>query len=128
MIVSQERRPSDVWDQIDKDKRDSRLLRRVIVVAWSVVLLMVLIFAVVVVYNVIGAWRLWLVGGVPYTFITDQLMPLLFVVGVLSLLIATLSTIGAFVRSRIATLAEIQLRLAALESILRAQPDEPRPR
>ncbi len=128
MIASQERRPSDVWDQIDKDKRDSRLLRRVIVVAWSVVLLMVLIFAVVVVYKVIGAWRIWQVGGVPYTFIIDQLMPLVFVVGVLSLLIATLSTIAAFVRSRIATLAEIQLRLAALESILRAQPDEPRPR
>lgn len=128
MTASQERRPSDVWDQIDKDKRDSRLLRRVIVVAWSVVFLMVLIFAVVVVYEVIGAWRIWLVGGVPYTFIIDQLMPLVFVVGVLSLLIATLSTIGAFVRSRVATLAEIQLRLAALESILRAQPDEPRPR
>ena len=51
------------------------------------------------------------------------LLPLVYVVGLVSLLIAVLSTIGVFIRSRTATLGEIQLRLAALESILRVQTD-----
>jgi hypothetical protein len=39
------------------------------------------------------------------------------------LVVATLSTIGIFLRMRTATLSEIQLRLAALESMLAAEPD-----
>lgn len=46
-------------------------------------------------------------------------MPLIAVVGVLSLLIATPSTVGVFLRLSTASLAGIQLRLAALEDMLR---------
>jgi hypothetical protein len=38
-------------------------------------------------------------------------------------LVATLSTIGIFLRLRTASLTEIQLRLAALEDVLGAQAD-----
>lgn len=52
-------------------------------------------------------------------------MPLVVVLGTISLLIATLSTVGIFFRLRTASLAEIQLRLAALEDVLRSKPDAP---
>jgi len=45
-------------------------------------------------------------------------MPLLIVLGFLSVLIATLSTVGVFLHLRTASLTEIQLRLAALEDLL----------
>ena len=45
-------------------------------------------------------------------------MPLIAVTGVLSVLIATVSTVGVFLRLRTASLAEIQVRLAALEQML----------
>jgi hypothetical protein len=41
--------------------------------------------------------------------------------GMLSVLIATVTTIGMFVRMRTASLHEIQLRLAALEELLAAK-------
>ena len=47
----------------------------------------------------------------------DAAMPFMVVLSVLSVLIATLTTIGIFIRSRAATL-EIQLRLAALEEMI----------
>jgi hypothetical protein len=45
-------------------------------------------------------------------------IPFLITLGVLSLLVATLSTIGIFLRLRTASLSEIQLRLAAREDLL----------
>jgi hypothetical protein len=45
------------------------------------------------------------------------------VLGVLSLLIAVLSTVGIFLRLRTASLTEIQLRLAALEQVLASRLD-----
>jgi hypothetical protein len=43
----------------------------------------------------------------------------------LSLLVAGLSTVGIFLRLRTARLAEIQLRLAALEEMLAKAPEPP---
>jgi hypothetical protein len=48
----------------------------------------------------------------------------LIVLGALAVLIATLSTIGIFLRLRTASLIEIQLRLAALEEILTRKSQE----
>ena len=45
-------------------------------------------------------------------------MPTVAVLGILSLLVATLSTVGIFLRLRTASLSEIQLRLAALEEMI----------
>jgi hypothetical protein len=113
----------DVWDQIDRDKRTDRLIRRVIVIAWGVVLLMLLIYASLVLLDVTRSWELAEMGAMASTDAILTVMPLVYAVGAISLVLATLSTIGAFLRSRTATLSEIQLRLAGLESILRAQAD-----
>jgi hypothetical protein len=113
----------DVWEQIDRDKRTDRLIRRVIVIAWSVVLLMLLIYAILVLLDVTRSWELAEMGAMASTDAILTVMPLVYAVGAISLVLATLSTIGAFLRSRTATLGEIQLRLAGLESILRAQAD-----
>lgn len=51
----------------------------------------------------------------------DAALPLVAVVGVLSLLIATLGTVGIFLRLRTASLSEIQLRLANLEDMVRGE-------
>jgi len=56
-------------------------------------------------------------------FSAASVMPLITVLGYLSLLIATLSTVDIFFRMRTASLAEIQLRLATLEDMLASQPD-----
>jgi hypothetical protein len=95
----------------------------VIVIAWGVVLLMLLIYAVLVLLDVSRAWELAEMGAMSASDVRMSVMPLVYAVGAISLVLATLSTIGAFLRSRTATLSEIQLRLAGLESILRAQAD-----
>ena len=123
MNASRESGQSDVWDQIDRDKRSNRTLRRVVIIAWTTVLLTLLVYAGLILFDVARAWQLWSRGAMSSSDVIRFLLPLVYVIGLVSLLIATLSTIGALIRSRTATLGEIQLRLAALESILRARPD-----
>jgi len=65
-----------------------------------------------------------MVGALPWATVFAAAMPLVIVLGLLSVLVATLSTIGIFLRLRAASLAEIQLRLAALEDMIAAQGDE----
>ena len=113
----------DVWEQIDRDRRTDRLIRRVIVVAWGVVLLMLLIYAILVLLDVKRALEMAEMGAMSASDVRMSVMPLVYAIGAIGLVLATLSTIGAFLRSRTATLSEIQLRLAGLESILRAQAD-----
>ena len=50
--------------------------------------------------------------------VTEAILPIVIVLMILSTLIATLSTVGIFLRLRTASLQEIQLRLAALEAML----------
>ncbi|HET8650890.1 MAG TPA: hypothetical protein VFL95_12670 [Gemmatimonadales bacterium] len=64
------------------------------------------------------AIRLHAVGVVSSGPFWAAAIPFLITLGVLSLLVATLSTIGIFLRLRTASLSEIQLRLAALENLL----------
>jgi hypothetical protein len=58
--------------------------------------------------------------------VISTLMPLVAVIGFVSLLVAVLSTVGVFLRLRTASLSEIQLRLAALEGMLlkRSAPED----
>ena len=93
-----------VWEAIENERRRDRLIRRVSITAWSITFFFVAILAVLVCMQVV-----------------DAAMPLVIVLGLLSVLVATLSTIGIFLRLRTASLTEIQLRLAALEDMLGAQ-------
>jgi len=113
------------WAAIEDEKRRDRFIRRVSVVAWTVTFVLLLVFAVAVGVQVSQMLRLVGDGGAPFTVVIWSAMPLVVVVGILSLLIATLSTVGIFLRLRTASLAEIQLRLAALEEMLASRPDTP---
>jgi hypothetical protein len=111
------------WAMIDKEKRRDRLLRRVSIAAWSVTFGVVLVFAVIIGAQVSDTMRSVEVGVAPQMAVYRAAMPLLVVLGILSVLIATLSTVGVFLRLRTASLAEIQLRLAALEDMLTSRTD-----
>ncbi len=114
-----------VWAQIEREKRIDKRLRRISIAAWTFTLLLTLAFAVV---TGLQATRVMaqFTRIAPNDFGTiltaammaRELLPLVIVLGILSTLIATLSTVGIFLRLRTASLHEIQLRLAALEAML----------
>ena len=112
-----------VWEAIENERRRDRLIRRVSVTAWSITFFFVAILAVLVCLQVAQFAKGAMVGALPWVTVFAAAMPLVIVLGLLSVLIATLSTIGIFLRLRTASLTEIQLRLAALEDMLGAQGD-----
>jgi len=108
---------------IEKEKQRDRVIRRVSKTAWAVTFIIVAAFAVVTGVSVAQMARLWAVGAISFSAVTGAAIPLLAVLGLLSVLIATLSTVGIFLRLRTASLADIQLRLVALEEMLTARGD-----
>ena len=107
------------WAMIEQDKRRDEFLRKISRVAWIVTFVIVLLFtltyAALLGYRVIffGLGRAW-----DQMELLKAALPFFASLGVVCILVATLSTIGMFTRVRTASLAEIQLRLAALEDIL----------
>ena len=117
------------WAAIEDEKRRDRFLKRVSRVAWSVTFVILVAYTIMMGMQVAQVWKLMAVGAagpgnLPFLAVIGAAMPLLIVLGLLAVLIATLSTIGMFLRMRTASLTEIQLRLAAIESIIAAQDDE----
>ncbi len=112
-----------VWAEIEDDKRMDRFVRRVAVTAWTVTFVLVAVLGVEVAVTLVHAARLVSVGMINWSAVFNLMMPFIMVLGVISLLIAVLSTVGIFLRMRTTTLGEIQLRLAALEQMLAARGD-----
>jgi hypothetical protein len=109
------------WSVIDREKRRDRFVRRLGIAAWVTTFVVLLIFAAIMVERIVLIRRQVVTGfALPQTMY-DAALPLVAVVGVLSLLIATLATVGVFLRLRTASLAEIQLRLANLEDMMRIE-------
>ncbi len=119
---------ADAWAVVEAEWRRDRTLRRVSVAAWAATFVVVAIFAVIVTMRVSRLWSLASVGALDRHSVFEAATPLILVLGVLSLLIAVLATVGIFLRLRTASLAEIRLRLSALEAILAGQGDEGRAR
>jgi uncharacterized membrane protein len=111
-------RTDQAWAWVEREKRIDRFIRRVSIAAWSVTFLIVLGFAVLTGMQVVEMVRLTAGANLPFAVVTASAMPLIIVLGFLSVLIATLSTIAIFLRLRTSSLAEIQLRLAALEEMI----------
>jgi uncharacterized BrkB/YihY/UPF0761 family membrane protein len=109
---------AEAWTLIEEEKRRDRLIKRISVIAWTVTFIVVLIIGIGVGYNVSQLLKLLPMNSASWTAVIWAAMPLIVIIGALSLLIATLSTVGVFLRLRTASLAEIQLRLAALEDML----------
>jgi hypothetical protein len=108
-------RDEQVWVQIERDKRIDRWLRRICVAAWAVTIVLTLALAAV---QGLRFAQFMSPGFFGWSILASYIFPLLIVLGVLSTLIATLATVGIFLRLRTASLHEIQLRLAALEEML----------
>jgi len=109
------------WAMIETERRRDRFIRRVCVAAWTATFVVALLFAVFIAVPVVNMIRMAQVGAVPWSAAFGAAMPFLGVLWTLTLLVAALSTVGVFLRQRTASLAEIQLRLAALEEMLAAR-------
>lgn len=114
-----------VWAQVEREKQIDRRLRRISITAWTCTLLFTLVFAVLTGLQTArvmvqftrvppGEWGTTLQTAM----MAEAVLPIVIVLMILSTLIATLSTVGIFLRLRTASLHEIQLRLAALEAML----------
>jgi hypothetical protein len=111
------------WALIENEKRRDRFIRRVNIAAWVTTLVIVLLVGVMTGISVFEMAKAQMMGAVPWMTVMASVMPLVDVLWKLSLLVATLSTVAMFFRLRTASLAEIQLRLAALEELLASKPD-----
>lgn len=107
------------WGAIEKERRRDRIVRRTSIAAWTSTFVILLVFAAIMVERIAFVRERVAVGAEMPHAVYDAALPLIAVVGVLSVLIATLSTVGIFLRLRTASLTEIQLRLAGLEDLLR---------
>jgi hypothetical protein len=114
---------ADAWALIEDEKRRDRTLRRISKVAWTATFVIVLVIAVLIGIQMSYAWKTFAGGMMAIVAVVGAALPLVIVLGILSVLIATLSTEGIFLRLRTASLGEIQLRLAAIEDMLAARPD-----
>jgi Na+/proline symporter len=113
-----------VWAAIRKEERRDRVLRNVGLIAWTATFAALLTYAWMVAAQVSQLRRLVDLGMAQPQAVFQATIPLIAATGTVTLLIAVLSTIGMFLRMRTATLKDLQLRLASLEAILTARPDE----
>jgi uncharacterized membrane protein YidH (DUF202 family) len=121
MIESQEFRGGSIQTLIDVDVKRDRLVRGVTILSWVVTFLVLIGFAVVVGQEASRALTLAHAGMVREQEVLRTLIPLFVVVGTTSLLMALVSTAALFLRQRTASLADIQLRLATLETLLASE-------
>ena len=112
-----------VWAAIENDKRRDRFIRRVATAAWGVSFALLVILGVFAGLSVSQMLRAAMVGAVPWLSVLGTALPFVVVCGVVSLLIATLSTVAVFLRLRTTTLTEIHARLAAVEQVLASRGD-----
>lgn len=118
MTASSAPNAAHVWAAIENEKRRDRFIRRVATAAWSVTFALLLILGVFAGMSVSQMVRAAMAGQLPWMSAFGTALPFVVVCGVVSLLIATLSTVGVFLRMRTTTLNEVQARLAALEHML----------
>ena len=111
----------DAWALVDREKRLDRFFRRVAIAAWSVAVLIMLIFTVLFAFQLAELMRGVTDGNLPWLVVFGSAVPFVIVVGCFSVLVATLATIAIFLRLRTASLTEIQVRLAALEEMIAAR-------
>jgi fumarate reductase subunit C len=114
---------AQVWAAIENEKRRDRFIRRVATAAWSVTFALLLVLGVFAGLSVREMVRAAMVGVLPWMSVFGAALPFVVVCGVVSLLIATLGTVGVFLRMRMTTLSEVQARLAALEQMLASRGD-----
>lgn len=112
-----------IWAMIDEERRRDDSLRRISKIAWIVTIALVVGYGVLTAVQIAQIMQSGFAGLFPFSMTLTMIRPLLMVLGGLSVLVATLTTIGTFVRTRTTSLHELQLRLATLEELLVARMD-----
>lgn len=110
-----------IWERIEEEKRFDRFIKRVSVAAWSVTFALVVILVLAEAVTVVQLIRAARAETLPWMSVLGALLPGVVILGIASILIAIVATVGMFFRQRSASLAEIQARLAALEEAVLAQ-------
>lgn len=118
MTSPQEAPSAKVWEQIERHKRFDRFIKRVSITAWTVTGVLVLALVISEAAAVAQFTKAALAGDVPWMTVLGAALPGIVTLGALSVLVATLATVAMFFRLRTSSLAEIQLRLAALEEMI----------
>ena len=113
-----ETRNDQVWDMIKKEKQRDKSLKVISWVSWGMTLVVLSIFMIFTVTEFSRTMELYRSGFVPYGHVLDTLIPMLVILGSLSLLVAILVTIGRFMRLRTTNLLEVQQRLTHLENLM----------
>lgn len=116
----------DTLAWLEAERERAKKLHTIGYAAWVVTFVVLALYAVFVgvqAFVLVSNAGHHLFSVMAFTALVRTIAPLLVVVGVTALLVAVLSTIGIFVRIRTASLAEIQLRLAALERALTREED-----
>src|SRR6185503_10533244 len=108
-----------LWQEIERERGRDALIRRICVAAWTATGIILILFAAITSVPVIEIARAAMRGDVPWATVVGMAMPFIGALWTLSLLAAALSTVAMFFRQRTASLADLQLRLSALEDILR---------
>jgi hypothetical protein len=114
---------ADTWAAIERERQRDRLVKRLCIATWSATLLLAVLFTVIVGISVAQMVRAAMTGALPWMSAVGAALPLMGFLWTLSLLVSALSTVGVFLRFRTSSLAEIQLRLAALEELLTSKSD-----
>ena len=109
---------ADVWAAIEKEKRFDRFVRRACITAWAVTVGLLVLFGIGSAIAAVQMVKLIAAAGMPWMSLIGPVMPFLGALWTVCLLVATLTTVGVFLRLRTSSLSEIQLRLAALEEML----------
>jgi len=112
-----------VWKMIEKEKRKDKSISRISTVAWAITLLVVCAFMVLTFMDFSHNMNLYKKGVTSYQSVISTLVPFLIILGVFSLIVAIVMTIGRFMRLRTANLLEIQQRLTLLEQSLTKDED-----
>lgn len=112
-----------VWNMIEREKRKDKSLSIVSAVAWVTTLLVVCAFMVLTFMDFSHHMDLYKKGVTSYDSVVSTLVPFLIILGVFSLIVAIVMTIGRFMRLRTANLLEIQQRLTLLEQSLTKEED-----
>lgn len=110
-----------IFELIEAEKGRDRTLKRISTAAWAVTFVAILFTGMWVAFDIRWAVSAYATGQLGMDVAFREAMPFVLVVGTTSLLVAVLSTVGVSLRFRTASLAEIQLRLAAVEEMIADQ-------
>ena len=114
-------RTEEIRGWMEEEQRVDRRLHLAAKLGWSTAVVAVVIYGVFRIFAVVDFLRQLEAQAIPrgaWFEAAQHLMPIVYALGALGLLGGVLATIGSFVRFRTANLAEIQLRLAAIEEAL----------